>query len=279
MELIPIEGNGQKLDGGAMFGNVPKAMWSKWMAPDEENRISLATRGLLLRLDDGRKVLIETGIGAFFEPNMRERFGVVQSEHVLLKSLENVGVSHEEIDVVILTHLHFDHAGGLLPAYGKGDGLLFPNARFYTGKTQWERACHPHPRDRASFIPRIQELLEASGRLNLVENETHPDLDFGISFHTVHGHTPGLIVPVIEREGETFAFVSDLVPASPWVHLPITMGYDRFPELVIDEKKSFLARVLDDDITLIFTHDPTMVMGKVTQSEKGRLVISETELV
>ncbi len=155
MQLWSINGNSQKLDGGAMFGNAPKAMWSRWIAPDELNRIPLACRCLLIKDLDGRNVLFETGIGAFFEPSLRERYGVVESHHVLLESLAAAGVSHEDIDVVVLSHLHFDHAGGLLAAWeeGKTPQLLFPNARFLVGASHWQRALKPHPRDRASFIP------------------------------------------------------------------------------------------------------------------------------
>ncbi len=120
MQLWSINGNSQKLDGGAMFGNAPKAMWSRWIAPDELNRIPLACRCLLVKDLDGRNVLFETGIGAFFEPSLRERYGVVESHHVLLESLAAAGVSHEDIDVVVLSHLHFDHAGGLLAAWEEG---------------------------------------------------------------------------------------------------------------------------------------------------------------
>src|SRR5690242_15179634 len=151
MKLYSLLGNSQKLDGGAMFGNAPRAMWSKWIAPDEQNRIPLACRCLLVAGLDGRNVLFESGIGAFFEPKLRERYGVVEDRHVLLDSLRKAGFNHEDIDVVVLSHLHFDHAGGLLAAWepsqdsppsgpsghlppqageGKWPRLLFPNATF-----------------------------------------------------------------------------------------------------------------------------------------------------
>ena len=123
MELFSIQGNSQQLDGGAMFGNAPRALWSRWIEPDEQNRIPLACRCLLVKDLDGRNVLFETGIGAFFEPALRERYGVVESRYVLLESLAEAGLTDADIDVVVLSHLHFDHAGGLLAAWEKDQPL------------------------------------------------------------------------------------------------------------------------------------------------------------
>lgn len=150
-----------------MFGNAPRALWEKWAAPDELNRIELACRALLASPLEGKTVLFETGIGAFFDPRMRERYGVQESQHVLIDSLREAGFEHEDIDVVVLSHLHFDHAGGLLAAWSEGrePELLFPNATYVVGAQHWQRAVQPHPRDRASFIPELPGLLQASGRL------------------------------------------------------------------------------------------------------------------
>ncbi|HUB88447.1 MAG TPA: MBL fold metallo-hydrolase [Dyella sp.] len=268
MQLWSLNGNTQKLDGGAMFGNAPKAMWSRWIEPDESNRIPLACRCLLAKDLEGRNVLFETGIGAFFEPGLRERYGVVESRHVLLESLAALGLSHEDIDVVVLSHLHFDHAGGLLAAWEEGQSarLLFPHARFLVGAQHWQRALKPHPRDRASFIPELQQLLQDCGRLELVAGEYSQTLGRTVRFYFSDGHTPGLML----SEVAGVVFCADLIPGRSWVHLPITMGYDRYPEALIDEKRAFLEDKLARNVRLFFTHDHACAIARVTRDERGR---------
>ena len=177
--LWSLLGNGQRLDGGAMFGNAPRALWTRWIEPDEANRIPLACRALLIeeRDDAGglRRILCEAGIGAAFPPKLRERFGVTSPRYELLHSLEAIGLSPAEIDIIVLSHLHFDHAGGLLTPWREGEApkLCFPHARYVIGAEAWARAQRPHPRDRASFIPALNalldELLDSSGRVELLE--------------------------------------------------------------------------------------------------------------
>lgn len=279
MKLWSLLGNSQKLDGGAMFGNAPKALWARWMAVDADNRIDLACRALLASPLNGKTVLFETGIGAFFPPPLRERYGVVEDRHVLLDSLAQAGFGHEDIDVVVLSHLHFDHAGGLLApwAEGRAPELLFPNATFVVGRDHFERARHPHPRDRASFIPELPTLLEASGRLELVDGDHSAALGGVVRFHHSDGHTPGLLLAEIVGpetvDGQPHggvAFCADLIPGRPWVHVPITMGYDRNAELLIDEKRAFLEDKLARDVRLFFTHDPGCALAQVVRDDKGR---------
>lgn len=272
MKLEAIEGNTQRLDGGAMYGNAPKAVWEHWSPPDAQNRILLACRSLLVRTDDGRNLLFETGIGAFFPPKLKERYGVVEPHHVLLESLGDVGLAHEDIDAVILSHLHFDHAGGLLSPFEDGvpPRLLFPNARYYVGARQWERANAPHARDRASYLPELNALLAASGRLVLVSDEGRSDLAPLVTFRFSDGHTPGLMLAQIHLPGGPLVFAADLIPGVPWVHVPLSMGYDRFPELVIDEKKALLEDLLPQRGKLFFTHDPNASCGAVERDEKGK---------
>lgn len=278
MELVSIEGNTQRLDGGAMFGNCPRPVWEKWAAPDDKNRITLACRALLVREskeEGGRNVLLETGIGAFFEPKMRDRFGVQEAEHVLLDSLAKHGVKPDDVDVIVLSHMHFDHAGGLLSAWKEGEApkLVFPNAAYVVSQRAWERAKSPHSRDRASFIPELQGLLEGTGRLEVIPDGESRSKVLGdkYSFTISEGHTPGLMLTRVEgwKDGPV-TFLGDLVPGAAWVHLPITMGYDRYPELLIDEKKALLDKIVAENGWAFFTHDPSVAAARIERDAKGK---------
>jgi len=274
--ITAVLGNSQRLDGGAMFGNAPKAMWEGWIKPDEQNRIPLACRCMVVR-DGGKTILLETGIGAFFDPKLRERYGVVEPHHVLIDSLADVGIHPEDVDVVVFSHLHFDHAGGALTAWADGANaqLVFPRAVYVVGAEAWQRAVAPHARDKASFIPGLTNLLASSGRLELAASERAAALGSGFTFHRSSGHTPGLLLTEVEMRNGPVLFAADLIPGKAWVHLPITMGYDRFPELLIDEKATLLADLLSRNGRLFFTHDPVVAMARVTRDGKGRFGTTE----
>ena len=276
MKIWSIEGNRQWLDGGSLFGNAPRMLWEQWIEPDKQNRIELACRCLLAENLNGLNVLFEAGIGAFFKPKLKERFGVLQDDHVLLRSLHARGVSADEIDIVVLSHLHFDHAGGILSAYEAGQPmrLLFPKAKFLVGETAWERARNPHPRDRASFIPELPKLLEASGRLELVTSDRSDALGDAVRFRYSDGHTLGLMLSEIGGNGGVL-YSSDLVAGRPWVHLPISMGIDRYPELGVDEKRSLLDDMIRCGIRLFFTHDLECAMALPVTDDQGRYTTTD----
>jgi glyoxylase-like metal-dependent hydrolase (beta-lactamase superfamily II) len=276
MQLYSVLSNAFKLDGGAMFGNAAKAVWDRWLPADDHNRIPLATRALLV-ITKKETILFETGIGGYMDPKFRDRYGVDQPGHVLLESLSQKGVSPADVTHIICSHLHFDHAGGLLSAWqeGKEPELLFPNAQYYVGEDAWERANHPHPRDRASFIPQLQEKLQQSKRLTLVRKGTVFSFDeFELRFFHSDGHTPGLLCSDLLFGNDRLVYASDLIPGRFWVHLPISMGYDRFPELLIDEKATLLTSMAKANSWLFFVHDPDFAVSQVRYDDERKTFIA-----
>jgi glyoxylase-like metal-dependent hydrolase (beta-lactamase superfamily II) len=276
IKVTPVEGNRQLLDGGAMFGNVPRPVWERWLQPDTRGRIPLACRCMLVEIG-AKKILCETGIGAFFEPKLADRYGIENPlRHLLLENLKTLGVEPEQVDEVILSHLHFDHAGGLLPTFGesqKGNTrLVFPNARIWIGADAWARALNPHYRDRASFIPELIDNLKTNENL-LVIHSSHDipeEYQKFLEFIYSNGHTPGQMHTLIKSNPHPVFFCGDLIPGVPWVHLPVTMGYDRFPEQLIDEKASVFERALAEKWILFFTHDPNCAAANLIKSPQGK---------
>ncbi|TPV94041.1 MAG: MBL fold metallo-hydrolase [Myxococcales bacterium FL481] len=279
MRLDSIAGNWQRLDGGAMFGNCPRTLWARWCAPDAENRIRLACRGLLVREDSGRTVLLETGVGSFFEPKLRARYGVEPGHHVLLTSLQALGVAPERVDVIVLSHLHFDHAGGLLTAWQDGEAprLAFENANYVVSEAAYQRALAPHPRDRASFIAELPALLEQTGRLELTRGPRSQTLGDRYRLTYSDGHTPGMLLTTVDADEGPITFMADLVPGVPWAHVPITMGYDRFPERLIEEKAAVLAEIHRAGGRLFFTHDPEVAVGRLSLDDRGRYLVTDAQ--
>ena len=273
LQLDSVMGNSQRLDGGSMFGNAPKAMWQQWAPPDEHNRIALACRSLLVR-DGQRTILFEAGIGAFFSPEMRTRFGVQEGEHVLLQNLAALGVAPSDVDVVVLSHLHFDHAGGGLKTYREGvePALVFDRARYVVGEDALQRARRPHARDRASFIPALPDLLAATGRVECVQGDRSEVLGDAYRFHRSDGHTPGMLLVEFATDDGPLVFSADLVPGVAWVRRAITMGYDRYPELLIDEKAALLDDLERRSGRLFFTHDPSVAACSLDRNERGHVV-------
>lgn len=275
MLLSSVEGNGQCLDGGAMFGHVPRVLWSQWCTPDSRGRIQLACRTLLIEYGK-LKILCETGIGTFFDPKKSERYGVQnKGSHQLLRNLEAIEVKEEDINYVILSHLHFDHAGGLLPTYSEmlngKKNLCFPKAHYVVGEKAFERACHPHLRDQASFIPGLTDQLQDSDRLIIVRGNKLPGvLEDHLSFIFTDGHTPGQMHILFKNQsGKKIFFAGDIIPGKAWVHLPITMGYDRWPEKLIEEKQMLYKQAEKEKWLIFFTHDKDTACARIRKNERN----------
>jgi glyoxylase-like metal-dependent hydrolase (beta-lactamase superfamily II) len=190
---------------------------------------------------------------------------------VLLQSLADIGVRPEDVDVVVFSHLHFDHAGGALTSFAEGANpqLVFPRAIYVVGAEAWQRAVSPHARDKASFIPGMTNLLAGSGRLELAASDRAAALGNGYRFHRSSGHTPGLLLTEVEMPNGPVLFASDLIPGRAWVHLPITMGYDRYPELLIDEKATLLTDLLSRNGRLFFTHATRRTSSRRSTSSRS----------
>jgi len=259
-----------KLDGGAMFGVVPKPLWQKTNPSDDQNRIDMCTRALLLE-GGKRKILIDTGIGYKLSEKVNKIYDVDFSSYTLEKSLEKINLNKNDITDVILTHLHFDHAGGNTN-YDE-DGKLkisFPNAIYHVQKKQYEWALNPTERDRASFFPENYKSLEENKILNFI-NEEHKFDEF-ITLFPVNGHTSHMQLIKISDGNETLLYTADLIPTAGHVPAPYIMGYDLFPLTTLEEKKKYLKDISDNNWTVYFEHDPYNECAKIGANERGYFV-------
>tara|TARA_Y100000590_G_C15649634_1_gene988230 strand:+ start:25 stop:885 length:861 start_codon:yes stop_codon:yes gene_type:complete len=271
--IYVLETGDFKLDGGAMMGSVPKVLWNKTNPADDFNRIDLAMRCLLL--DDGtNKVLIESGIGDYYPSKFKEMFEIKQHDNALSNTLSKYDYSIENITHVILTHLHFDHAGGCISKDLQGNFVpRFPNAKYYVSTKNWNAAMNPSPRDRASYLKDNFLCLEEHGVLELIDdNSTIID---GIKTYCVDGHTLGQQLVKISDENTVLLFCSDLIPLKSHVIPPWIMGYDLNAELTLKEKKIFLDEAANNDWILFFYHDPSVVAVKIKKNEKYYTTIDE----
>ena len=242
-----------RLDGGSMFGVVPRVMWEKHHEPDDQNRIELSLRCLFVEHGE-RRILVDTGIGDRWEAKHRRIFAIERAPDQLLGELRALGVEPDDVTDVILTHLHFDHCGG---AIRDRDGELVPtfsNARHWVQEKHWRWAHLPSERDKASFRPDDFKSLVDGGKLELVSGAT--EIMPGVRVTPVHGHTPGQQVVEFHTGEGVVAFVGDLLPLASQLRVPWIMGFDLNPLLTLEEKKRFLSRALEDDYTLVFEHDP-----------------------
>jgi glyoxylase-like metal-dependent hydrolase (beta-lactamase superfamily II) len=266
MRVLPIHTGNFKLDGGAMFGVVPKVIWNKLVPANENNLCNWSMRCLLVEIEN-RKILIDTGIGNKQSEKFYGHYDL-NGDDSLMGSLASNGISADQITDVLLTHLHFDHCGGAI--IKQDDALLpqFPNAIYYLTESHWNHANNPNDRERASFLPENFMLLKELGLLNFV-NEGDMIADC-IEIKVFNGHTFGMIAPIIHWGATKLMYMADLIPAAAHIPVNYVMGYDIQPLITMDEKKSLLPWLESEQIWLVFEHDASFCRAQVQQNDRGQ---------
>ncbi len=265
-EIFTIETSRFALDGGAMFGVVPQSLWRKTNPPDELNRIEMVTRSLLI-VGGEKKILVDTGNSPKMSQKLKDIYKIDTTSTNLISSLQKQNITPGDITDVILTHLHFDHAGG--STYNDA-GIFkptFPNAKYYVQKEHWNWALNPTDRDRASFFKEDFLPLKEFGVLELVEGEF--ELFPGINLILLNGHTAMQQIPKISDGKSTVLFCADLVPMSSHIPLPFIMGYDLQPLVTLEEKRKIMVPAYEEKWTLVFEHDPKVLAATIASNEKG----------
>lgn len=256
-----------RLDGGAMFGVVPKTIWQKIHPADEKNCIKLGINQLLIQTPEGQNILVNTGIGGKFDAKFSSIFAIERPQ-TLLDALTKLHLTPSDIHVVIATHLHFDHNGGSTYYDENGDlQLTFPQAEYIVQQLEWEDATHPHERNRASYLPENIEPLRRVRKLTLIDGDT--EIFPGIEVRRTGGHTRGHQIVLIRSEGETAVFWSDLIPTSGHTHIPLVMGYDLFPVETIQSKKKLLQEAVEENWLCFWEHETELRAGRIRLGKKG----------
>lgn len=274
--LVSLETGRLYLDGGAMFGVVPKVLWNKSNPADSRNRIELALRVLLI-MNDERRIMVDTGIGEGWNEKFVDIYGVDHSQNSLADSLKEINLTTNDITDVIITHLHFDHAGGA--TFLDGNGAIkptFPNATCYIQKKHYEWAIKPSEKDLASFVKDKYVPLYQQGKLKLLDGEL--ELFPGIFIKLSDGHTIAQQTILITDGKNTLFHPGDMIPTSSHIPLPFIMGYDNFPLITLEEKKSVLTRAVEGKWTIFFEHDPKHAAMLVEKTEKGFVAGKPVEL-
>ena len=265
-EIHPIYDGFFALDGGAMFGVVPKVFWEKTNPPDKRNRIKLALRTVLVKTEK-ELVLIDTGIGDKSNDKFNEIYKV-EKKYTIENSLKEIGVKPEDINIVINTHLHFDHCGGNTRLNDRGEVVpKFPNAVYYIQEEEWKFGLDPDVRSKASYLKENYAPLEKSGNLKLINGDK--EIVKGVEVIKTAGHTPGHQIVLIKSEGRIAVYWGDLIPTSSHLNVPYVMGYDLFPLTTIDWKDKLLPKALKEKWLMFFEHDPEQSFCYLKQ-EKGR---------
>lgn len=251
------------LDGGAMFGVVPKVFWNKLTPADEANRIELGLNCLLIKTEDNN-ILVDTGVGEKIDEKFGEIYKVDKSKD-LIRSLEDAGLSPENIDYVINTHLHFDHAGGNTRVKGENIVPSFPDAEHVIQRGEWEDALNPNERTQASYLKDNLLPIQEAGLLQLVDGDT--EILPGIKVIVTRGHTKNHQSVLIESQGKRALYLGDLIPTTAHIKVPYVMGYDLYPLQTIETKKEILDKAVQEQWLLIFEHDPKIGMGYLEKRE------------
>lgn len=275
MKLYPINSGNFKLDGGAMFGVVPKSIWQKTNPADANNMIDIAARCLLIE-DGNRMILIDTGMG---DKQSDKFFGYyyLWGNDSIDKSLKQYGFHRDDITDVFMTHLHFDHCGGSIQWNKDRTGYepAFKNASFWSNKDHWNWATKPNKREKASFLKENIIPMEVSGRLNFISLSNKPFLqrsELGFDIFLADGHTDKQMIPMIQYKGKTVCFMADLLPTAGHLPVPFIMGYDTRPLLTLNEKEQFLNLAADNNFFLFLEHDANNEIITVQHTEKGVLI-------
>jgi glyoxylase-like metal-dependent hydrolase (beta-lactamase superfamily II) len=271
MKLHTVNTGFFKLDGGAMFGVVPKSIWQKTNPADENNMCTWAMRSLLIE-DGNRLILVDTGIGNKQSEKFFSHY-YLHGNDSLDSNLNKLGFKREDITDVFLTHLHFDHCGGAIEFDSSKEAFrpAFSNANFWTNERHWQWATVPNAREKASFLSENILPIQESGQLRFINRSAdkmdHSELGFGITF--VDGHTDSMMIPRIQYKEKTICFMADLLPSTGHIPLPYVMGYDTRPLITLEEKGKFLKEAADNGYVLVLEHDSVNECCTVTNTEKG----------
>lgn len=267
MKLHSLETGFFKLDGGAMFGVVPKSIWNKLNPADANNMCNWAMRCLLVESGD-RLLLIDNGLGDKQDEKFFSHY-YLNGEDSLGKSLRKAGFSEEDVTDVFLTHLHFDHCGGSVKFNKDRTGyeIAFPNATYWSNKKHWATATKPNAREKASFLKENILPIEESGHLKFLED--HQELIPGFKSFFVYGHTEAMMLPVIQINGRTVVYCADLIPSSGHIPVPYVMAYDMNPLITLEEKSTFLNEAVKGDYILFFEHDPIVECCSLQMTDRG----------
>ena len=266
MNLHSINTGNFKLDGGAMFGVVPKSMWNKINPADENNMCTWAMRCLLIE-DGNRLILIDNGMGDKQDDKFFSHY-YLHGTNGVVEALKLKGFSTDDITDVFLTHLHFDHCGGSIKREGNRLVPTFKNATYWSNERHWKWATQPNDREKASFLKDNILPIKESGQLKFIETHAE-DFPDAMVVRQAFGHTDAMMLPQIIYKGKTILFMADLLPSAGHIPLPYVMAYDMFPLTTLNEKKSFLTEALQNEYILFFEHDPIIECGTLQQTEKG----------